>query len=229
VSDLPGLTPVDLLHQHPSLETAQRFLAGAYDSVNAAFANLAIVRKARSPETRGRLSDSQVDLLRAAVVFAGAGVDAALKQLIRDALPTLLPLSEGARSKFSTHAQRRLKDDVGGSLLAGFLTASNSREALIEDYIRTLTGSSLQSVEQVQLVAGALAITDKTLRKDIEGLRDVFVARNEIVHELDLREPSRHGDKRRRPRTIAATTTLCHDALDTTQRMINTVGLMLTP
>jgi hypothetical protein len=228
VSGLPGLTPVDFAHQHAGLETAQRFLAGAYDSVDAVLDNLSIVRKARSAETRGRLTDSEVDLLRAAIVFAGAGVDAALKQLIRDALPPLLLFSEEARSKFTIHAQSRLESDAGRQLLARWLIASSSRDALIEDYIRSLTGSSLQSAEQVQLVAGALAITDATLRRDISQLRDVFVARNEIAHELDLREPSRHGDKRRRPRTITATTSLCHRALDTTQRMINAVGLLLT-
>ncbi|MEJ5867344.1 hypothetical protein WDV85_06235 [Pseudokineococcus sp. 5B2Z-1] len=138
-------------------------------------------------------------------------------------------MSEDAQSKFTAHAQKRLESDAGNAFLARLITASNSRGALIENYIRAMTGSSLQSVEQVQTVAGALAITDKAPRKDIVKLRGIFVARNEIVHELDLREPSRHGDKRRRPRTISATTDLCHQALDITQRMINSVGLMLAP
>jgi hypothetical protein len=33
---------------------------------------------------------NEEDLLRAAIVFTGAGLDATLKQVIRDALPSLL-------------------------------------------------------------------------------------------------------------------------------------------
>ena len=57
---------------------------------------------------------------------------------------------------------------------------------MIEDYIYELTGSSLQTAEEVDKVAGALGIDDAALRKRIVGLKTLFVARNEISHELDL-------------------------------------------
>jgi hypothetical protein len=48
------------------------------------------------------------DLLRAAIVFTGAKLDATLKQLIRDALPLLLERSKQSHDKFETFAGERL-------------------------------------------------------------------------------------------------------------------------
>lgn len=74
----------------PGTETAQRFLASAYGSVEAVLQTLKTVRELRRAQTgdiRGRLTSAEEDLLRAAIVFTGAGLDATLKQLIRDTLP----------------------------------------------------------------------------------------------------------------------------------------------
>src|SRR3954468_20432877 len=84
----------------PGTETAQRFLASAYDSVEAVLQTLNTVREHRRQESGGRplrrLTSSEEDLLRAAIVFTGAGLDATLKQLIRDTLPALLKTSAQA-------------------------------------------------------------------------------------------------------------------------------------
>lgn len=115
------------------------------------------MRTARNAR-RGRLTDNEVDLVRAAIVFAGAGLDATLKQLIRDALPSVIEDNEQARKKFEIFAA----DAVAGveaadpKRVARYLVALHPRTQLIDDYIRSITGDSLQSVEQVQLVAGAL-------------------------------------------------------------------------
>ena len=70
----------------PETKNAQDILAGAGATVhNTWFA----MRRSRAYEKtrlgqtgRGRMADWDVDLLRAAVVFAGAGLDATLKSLI---------------------------------------------------------------------------------------------------------------------------------------------------
>jgi hypothetical protein len=59
----------------PETDTAQRFLASAYDAVEAVLENLEKVRELRRQETgdiRGRLTANKEDLLRAAIVFTGA-------------------------------------------------------------------------------------------------------------------------------------------------------------
>lgn len=68
---------------HSAAETAQRYLTSAYESVAAVLTNLELVRQNRRNEgqgLRGRLTDNEEDLLRAAIVFAGAGLDACLKR-----------------------------------------------------------------------------------------------------------------------------------------------------
>jgi hypothetical protein len=226
---LAGLSPACL---EPGTDTAQRFLASAYDSVEAVLENLATVRDLRKQETgdiRGRLPANEEDLLRAAIVFTGAGLDAMLKQLIRDTLPSLLDTSAQAQEKFEGFAADELGtgEIADTRAIARYVTSANPRERLIEDYIYTLTGSSLQSADEVQKAAGALGIDDNALRKRIGGLKDVFVARNEISHELDLQRPERQGDRARRTRSINPTKSLCHEGLEVGQLIINAVGAML--
>jgi hypothetical protein len=226
------LPPLSAACLDPATDTCQRFLASAYDAVEAVLDNLGKVRGLRRQEggdIRGRLTANEEDLLRAAVVFTGAGLDATLKQLIRDALPALLGQSAQAHDKFEAFATGRLGtgDIADTRVIARYLTSANPRERLIEDYTYDLTGSSLQSADEVQKVAGALGIDDPELRKRIGGLKDLFRARNEISHELDLREPARHGDRTRRSRRIEPTKKLCHEGLEVGQLIINAVGTLL--
>jgi hypothetical protein len=221
--------------QEPETEIAQRFLTSAYESVNGVLETLATVRKVRSEKAgkklKGRLTLPEEDLLRAAVVFTGAGLDATLKQLIRDSLPRLLESNAQAHDKF----ERFAADELGtGEIadtraIARYLTSPDPRSRLIEDYVYDLTGSSLQSADQVQTTAGALGIDDSSLRTQIGGLRTLFVARNEISHELDLQELSRPGDRTRRSRAMQETETLCGDGFTVGQLVVNAVGNLLNP
>jgi hypothetical protein len=226
---LSGLSAACL---HPATDTSQRFLAGAYDAVEAVLENLAKVRELRRQETgdiRGRLPANEEDLLRAAIVFTGAGLDATLKQLIRDTLPQMLDSSTQAHEKFEAFASERLGtgDIADTRAIARYLTSADPRDRLIEDYIYDLTGSSLQSAEEVQKAAGALGIDDGGLRKRISGLKRLFIARNQISHELDLQRPENRGDRARRTRSIGPTKTLCHEGLEVGQLVINGVGALL--
>lgn len=216
-----------------SADTSQRFLAGAFDSVGALLDTLDTIRRVRRDERgdiRGRMPENEADLLRAAVVFTGAGLDATLKQLIRDTLPLLLEQNQQAQSKFEAFAadQLGIGEIADTKVIARYLTSPNPRARLIEDYIYKLTGSSLQSAEEVQQVAGALGIDDKDLRKKITGLREAFVARNEISHELDLQAPERQGDRSRRTRGMPKTIAMCHEGLEVGQLIINAVCDLLT-
>ena len=92
--------------------------------------------------------------------------------------------------------------------LAQLLVSPSPRDALLASYLYDLTGSSLQSTEEVHRTAAALGVDSKALTQQIVGLKPLFVARNEIAHELDLLHVREKGDRRRRGRPLA-TTSLC--------------------
>lgn len=215
-------------------ETAQRFLSSAFESVDGCFLTLETVRAARKAaggSIAGRLTSNEEDLLRAAIVFTGAGLDSMLKRLIRDTLPALLESSGQAHEKFEAFAAQRLGtgEIADAKMLARYLTSADPRARLIDDYIYDLTGSSLQSAEEVGKAAGALGINDPVLRKSIDELKPLFVARNEISHELDLQELDRPGDRRRRSRAMGPTKDLCQDGLDVGQLIVNGVAGIVSP
>lgn len=108
---MPQLRPLPDPCLLPGTETAQRFLASAYESVEAVLVTLETLRLFRRDETddlRGRLTSPEEDQLLAAIVFTGAGLDATLKQLIRDTLPNLLDWNEQAHKKFEAFTTQRL-------------------------------------------------------------------------------------------------------------------------
>lgn len=217
---------------HDTTESAQRYLTSAYDSVSAVLRNLDLIREQRRAEgqdLRGRLTDNEEDLLRAAIVFAGAGLDAALKQLIRDSLPAVLENSALAMDKFKAFVRRHLSqaDVIDVGRLADYLVAESPRVEMIEAYVDELTGGSLQSQQQVENVAGALGIDDSHLRRRLAALHAAFQSRNQIAHELDLRSPERPGDRARRTRRINDSVRTCHDLLESAQLVVNAVGEIL--
>lgn len=215
---------------YEATDKSQRFLVSAHEAVEAVFDTLHKIRQLRKAEgggIQGQLTNNENDQLRAAIVFSGAGLDATLKQLIRDTLPPLLEAGDQqAHKKFETFAHEQLGtgEIADTQAMARYLTSANPRDRLIEDYIYELTGSSLQSAEEVQKVAGALGIKDKDLRKQIDNLKPLFTARNEITHELDLQSPEKPGDRNRRSRPIGDTKTMCDSAFEAGQLILNAVG-----
>jgi hypothetical protein len=235
MTELPGLSPASF---HPATETAQRFLASAFDSVDSMLENQVAVQQMAEDEAFGgdheyaaRAEGSSQDMLRAIIVFAGAGLDAAIKQLIRDTLPSLLEVNEQAQEKFIQFAETAITDATATIAtrrrLARYLVATSPRTVLAEDYIHELTGYSLQSVEQVNKAMGALGLADAALRRRAAELGPLFAARNEIVHELDLLRPERHGERHRRLRTVDDSITMAHIALEVGQLIINGVAALL--
>jgi len=230
--EFPGLPEACLIS---GTETAQRFLASAYDSVEDLFdwhqsANdLAEEDHKIDPELGSRTRESAQDMLRSMIVFAGAGIDAVLKQLIRESLEPLVSKSELASQKLSEFVEARLDPAARGSVkrLTRYLLSPSPRQALIEDYVLDLTGSSLQSVAQLDRALSGLGVLDRNLRRRCKELQPLFEARNEIVHELDLLELDTPGDRHRRTRTMTQSVDLAHLGLEIGQLIINAVGALL--
>lgn len=232
---MPRLRDLPDAHAHDQTEKAQRFLTSAHESVQRVLETLDTIRELRRQEggdLRGRLMSREEDLLRAAIVFTGAGLDATLKRLIHDALPHVIRENEQAHEKLEHFAAEKL--GTGGladtRTIARYLVATHPRGLLIEDYIYALTGASLQSAEQVDSTAGALGINNPALRARIKGerLRELFDARNEVAHELDLQSVEQPGDRNLRTRRMQPTATLCDEGFAVAQQIVNEVADILT-
>jgi hypothetical protein len=149
--------------------------------------------KAKRGNVRGVLTDQEQDILRASLVMCCAGVDAALKQAIRDCFETLLEKNALVREGFEKFIRKRIggEGDVlelasGVKFLAKVLADKAPRARLLEDYIRELTGDSLQSAEEIGRTGAALGLDTKALALDMPRLKEIFQIRNKIIHELDL-------------------------------------------
>lgn len=151
-------------------------------------------RKVRTSIGRSRkkytsTTDEQQDILRAMLVFSAAGLDSCLKQLIRDSLPKLAQIDDSVQNKIETFCAKHIKGDQeiqtqSSKFLSRILFSESTKTALIEEYINYLTGSSLQSYEELFKVYDALNISSSYLNK--EELKSIFNARNNIIHELDI-------------------------------------------
>jgi len=226
--------PITLSSPVASSDTsgAQERLDAALKTVNNVLLTMDLARgvdrAVKQREIRGRLTETHVDLVRAAIAFAGAGLDSCLKELIRTTIREISKRSELARKKFTAFVEEHLAPadaSVSPRKLAEILTSPDGVQAsLLDRYERDLTGESLQSAQQVGNVCGALGIDDRRLRERLKegGLLDeMFRARNQIIHELDLIESGR------RPRNLQKARQYAREALSLTQEIINAVARQL--
>jgi hypothetical protein len=175
----------------PQLKNAYGILVAACDSANSFAELFSLVRKVTG--AKGMPTDDEQDLVRAMVVFAGAGLDSVVKQVLREALPHVVVTDRAARAKFEEFVQKSIGHrvtDEGTALdfkfLARVLTADSPRAALVDALISEMTSDSLQSVPQFARACAYLGIDVGALSLDIKRLGLVFKMRNEIVHELDV-------------------------------------------
>lgn len=162
------------------------------------------------------------------LVAACAGVDAAIKTLIRDALPRLADQSAEVQGKLDEFAERLLSEAgvISPKALARVLAHEVSpRSAIVESMTFELTGGSLQSAEQLLSVCASFGIDDRELTNQVLGIKDAFVARNEIVHEMDM---STSEDRwTRRLRSMVPMIGMANRVLSVGQEIINRVSQAL--
>lgn len=185
---------------------ARTILRHAHESAEGFIQSFAAVRRDREAG-QGTTTDEEQDLLRASVVFAAAGLDSMLKQLIRDGLTSLVAVDDDVRNGLETFVVRQLRGDPsegeaasGRKFLAKVLTAPSRLDELIEQYILDLTGSSLQSADELARTATALGLRVADVGIEKAVLKPIFDLRNQIIHELDinLAAPNRNRESRSR-------------------------------
>ena len=178
--------------------SAYVILCNAQDTSASFLDTFVAVRKSRN--ARGTPTDEEQDLLRAMLAFASAGLDSLAKQLIRDALPKLIQRNSGANDMFKTFVERKLKSsgELNHRLLADVISDENPRTKLISLLVSELTSSSLQSTEEILRTAAHFDIPSNELTINPQTLSEIFVARNQIVHEMDV--DFLQTNRNRRPR-----------------------------
>ncbi|MCD4825807.1 MAG: hypothetical protein K8S55_14535 [Phycisphaerae bacterium] len=190
-------------------ENAKIILKKAHEASSAMLHCFDLLRKERG-NLRGGTTDNEQAALRSMLIMAAAGLDSMIKQLIRDTLTPLSHKDEKVNGKLSDFLKRKLQEDpkfVAG-LLSSVLIAENQRKQVIELYIDDLTGSSLQSTEELFKAAAALGIQTHGIDKAKD--KPIFDARNQMIHELDidLSAARRSQNQRKLPQMISWTNRL---------------------
>ena len=148
-----------------------------------------------------------------------------VKQLVRDALQTVVSKESGAHAQFTDYVQGRLKrmDPASLKFLAETIAAESPSEHLKQELTRELTDSSLQSKDQLLRVAAYFAIPAGEISKDMTKLKKVFDTRNQIAHEMDIllgqanrgRRLRRYDTMREYTTVVLATASAFYSAVET--------------
>lgn len=178
------------------------------------------------------------DLLRAMILFSCSGMDATVKQLVRDSIEGVIENDIGAQGQFSKFIERRLKRGsveeadrhVNGSvgmdygLLANILANPHPRKVLVSALIDSLTSDSMQSRDQILKVAGHFAITRDEILADHNVTHAAFTARNQLAHEMDI---DFRRDNQRRSRSYVDMVLWSENILNVSNQFIESVSAKL--
>ena len=136
------------------------------------------------------------------LTFACAGLDSMVKQLIRDALPTVIERNEAANESFKRFIAGRLRrgDEFDHKLMAEVLCDIEPINRLVDTLISELVSGSLQSTSAVFRAGSFFDIPSRELQEDVQSLNEVFLTRNQIIHEMDV--DFAQLNRNRRPRRL---------------------------
>lgn len=228
MKELPKFSPPRRIPD--ALKDACIVLDSAYESARCFHETF---KASRDKAGSGTTTDLEQDLLRAMLLFACAGLDATIKQIVSDALPSVIRENEEARRQFAVFIEKGLKQkslEPDGQfqmtrVLATALASPSPQDELIRALVKSLTDNSLQSVDQLLTVASHFALTKDDFIQDLPALREAINVRNHITHEMDVDLRS----KNRKRRTRAQGDMLQHTAtiLDVTQCFLDKVAALL--
>lgn len=187
------------------------------------------IRKKRPGGGKGGTTDEEQDLLRAMLVTAATGLDAMIKQIIKDCLMDLSKSEELVIKALIDFTEKRLKNinigDPGNKFLAKILVSDSQKNEIISECIHEWVSGSLQSASQLLSAMNMLGLTQEDIKLEPQRLKLIFDIRNKIIHELDINfnAPKRKRNVRSRPRMIKETNFLleiAENVLDSITRKI---------
>ncbi|MFJ5785443.1 hypothetical protein [Streptomyces hydrogenans] len=221
----------------PEVMPAWWRLRRTHDSVTGLFETLILVRRKRAEAnqggTRGRLHNDAQDVLRAAIVFTSAGVDAAIQALIHEAVPLLIKQPAGTpRLKYETFVEQQARAPEVEKDFIQALTAQDPRAEILALYIASKTKASFQGHTDLRdRAGGALGITNEQIPKSrFDALKTFFIARNDVAHQLDMEDitQSRTKPVRKSVRAQQDVRKMCDQALLVVRDMIHKTATNLT-
>lgn len=190
-----GVAPLPERRIHRRAAPALNHLTVAHQTLEGIFDSFHVVRTAAGAsdqDGRGRLKEAEVDLLRSALVLAGAGLDAVLKRLAKDALPELLSIGSThpeADRAFKTHVSAQVRDKPPSTSWTRAILDADPRQAMIRLYVEERTQGSLQNEKDLGAIRGALGVSSQVTDQQIADLRPFLTARNQVAHDLDIKAP----------------------------------------
>lgn len=194
--------PVSLGDASHTLQ-ARRRLESSHQTVQGVLNGLRDAQLNRGA-SRGTPRDTDKDLLRAAIAFAGAGVDGTLKALLKDAPPTLV--LEHGKSGSAVKAFAKMLFDEEPKTALKVLVSEDPTRKLHDKFVQHRTKESLQATSDLQQARAALGLSATGSLSDdsIDELEMAFAARNQIIHEIDLQTPSGRGEWSKHSRTMTS-------------------------
>lgn len=182
------------LYNRVELQKAKLILIETREVVNSFFNSYNQLRDDQS-ENEAALNREEQDLLRAMLVFASAGLDSLVKQLIEDCLVAIVEYDEGAQKQLESFVNTQLKNIAldsneiasNSKFLSSVLISSSPRNSVVSHRISDLKSGSMQSKDELLRAAAAFAITPEQICDAPDKLKEVFDVRNEIIHEMDIR------------------------------------------
>lgn len=132
-----------------------------------------------------------------------------------------------ALKKYRKFVNDRL--DKPTTALREAISGLDPRNQLIDLYVEHLAGSSLQAPADLKNVRDALGIPAEEIPDaSLEELGAFFAARNEIVHELDLVDPSGRGSSSRRTRPLEQVRDQCDEVFQHIRTFMHSTAKQVT-
>jgi hypothetical protein len=206
-------------------------LKSTHETAEALLTAFDMLRKLRGG--KGPPTEKEQDILRAMLVLVSGGFDSMLKNLIIRSIPHLAKTNSEIKYIVEKFIEKRLKSDdeledskVSNKFLARVLFADSQQSQVINEFIKDLTSSSLQSQEEVFRAVNGLGLDPAKLNLKPLRLKEIFNIRNKIIHEFDIifDVPGRNRVSRNRNDMIKCT----NEILELSEMILVEVGKNLT-
>lgn len=216
----------------PLVRPAYRLLKGSYLTVDGLLNAVPILDTARrsSNETaRGRMSTTEVDILRGAIIMTSAGIDASMRRLVLDTARALIRMpGTPANGAFSRYMKQVLS---GGSVpdpLKDAVVSADPTNDILDFYLNERTRGSYQGSNDLRVrVKRVLGIENRDVDDSrLSSLDPFFRARNAIAHDMDYISTSTHSI-RRTHRTVDITADTCSQVFEVATELIMGAGIAM--
>lgn len=179
----------------PEVRAAYRLLRGAHGTVSGLFDAVTILddhRRSSNPNTKGRMTKDEIDIFRSAIVLASSGLDASMKRLVNDVARLLIGQpGSAANAQYQQYLKQEIATHQVASGLRDAIVSDDPKESLLSYYLAERTKASFQGSGDLKTrVRNTLRLPKSAVPDaNVDNLDPFFVARNQIVHDLDYREP----------------------------------------